>query len=178
MTDQEWIQKLGDALGLEDIRTDEDPEAFVQKIENEVSGIRKTVDDQKTEIESLRELSQGGDDPDGTLQKVLTEVSGLRKQIDDQNTEIASLRSDTKGGKEYRQARIEEAIKQGVRADGDDFDEEFHREYYADLPLEKIEVHIAKHKKRADAALPAGRRSSDTHEPPPERKRRRGRVKR
>ena len=37
------------------------------------------------------------------------------------------------------------------------------------LPLEKLEDHIAQNKKKGDAALPAGRSTTDTHEPPQER---------
>ena len=37
------------------------------------------------------------------------------------------------------------------------------------MPLEKLEEHIAQNKKKGDAALPAGRSTTDTHEPPPER---------
>ena len=53
----------------------------------------------------------------------------------------------------------------------DEFDEDYHREYYADLPLDKLEKAIESNKKIADAALPAGRSASDDHEPPPEKRR-------
>ena len=84
-------------------------------------------------------------------------------------TDLAALEVDAEDGKAYRQARIDEGIKQGNRAYGDDFDEEYHREYYGDMPLEKLEAHIAQNKKKGDAVLPAGRSTTDTHEPPPER---------
>ena len=131
MTDQEWIAKLRDALGVTDIRSTDEPDAVVEKLESE--------------------------------------VKGLREQIETQKDEIADLQTDAKDGKAYREARVEEAIKQGNRAYGDKFDEAFHREYYADLPLDKLEEQIANHKKLGDAALPSGRSTTDTHEPPPDK---------
>ena len=132
MTDQEWITKLRDALNIPDIRST--------------------------------------DEPDEVLQKMETEVGTLRKQIETQKDEIADLQEDAKDGKSYRKARIDEAIQQGTRAYGDAFDEEYHRDYYADMPLEQLEKHIAHNKQKGDEALPAGRTTTDTHEPPPEEK--------
>ena len=109
------------------------------------------------------------DEPDEVVKTLETEVTGLRAKVEEQKDEIADLQTDATDGKAYRQARIDEAIKQGNRAYGDDFDEDYHREYYADMPLEKLEAHIAQNKKKGDAVLPAGRSTTDTHEPPPER---------
>lgn len=131
MTDQEWIAKLRDAL--------------------EITSIRST------------------DEPDEVVQKLETEVTNLRQQIEDEKDKVADLQADAEDGKAYREARIEEAIKQGNRAHGEAFDEAYHREYYADLPMDKLNAAIENNKKIGDAKLPAGRSTSDTHEPPPER---------
>ena len=109
------------------------------------------------------------DEPDEVVKTLETEVTGLRTKVEEQKDEIADLQTDATDGKAYRQARVDEAIKQGNRAYGDDFDEEYHRAYYGDMPLEKLEAHIAQNKKKGDAVLPAGRSTTDTHEPPPER---------
>lgn len=131
MTDQEWIAKLRDALDVPSIRSTDEPDAVLEKLEGEVSGLREKVETQKDEI--------------------------------------ADLTADAEDGKAYRESRITEAIKQGNRAYGNDFDEAFNREYYADLPLAQLEKLIAQHKKLGDAALSAGRSTTDTHEPPPEK---------
>ena len=131
MTDQEWITKLRDALEIPTIKSTDEPDAVVEKLE--------------------------------------AEVTTLRGQVETQKDEIADLQDDAEDGKVYREARLEEAIKQGNRAYGKNFDEEFHREYYADLPLDKLEEQITHHKKIGDAALPAGRSATDTHAPPPEK---------
>ena len=131
MTDQEWIAKLRDAL--------------------EITSIRST------------------DEPDEVVQKLETEVTNLRQQIEDEKDKVADLTADAEDGKAYREARIEEAIKQGNRAHGEAFDEAYHREYYADLPMDKLNAAIENNKKIGDAKLPAGRSTSDAHEPPPER---------
>ena len=193
--DQEWIEKLRDALNVPSIRSTDEPDEVVKTLETEVSTLRTTVSTQKDEIADLTNASQdvdtarqqivttlrdaldlkdvrSTDEPDTVLEKVTGEVTGLREQVETQKDEIADLQAAAKDGEAYREARVEEAIKQGVRAYGDDFDEEYHREYYGDMPLEKLEDHIAQNKKKGDAALSAGRSTTDDHEPPPERNKR------
>lgn len=194
--DQDWIEKLRDALNVPSIRSTDEPDAVLKALETEVAGLRTTVSTQKDEIADLTAASEGvntdrqqqvtqlrdavglkdvrsTDDPDEVLEKVKTEVTGLREAVETQKDEIADLTRSAEDGKAYREARVEEAIKQGVRAYGDDFDEDYHREYYGEMPLEKLETHISQNKKKGDAALSGGNRStSDDHEPPPERNKR------
>ena len=131
MTDQEWTTKLRDALGVASIRSDDEPDAVVEKLE--------------------------------------TEVTTLRQQVEDEKDKVADLQADAEDGKAYRESRVEEAIKQGNRAHGEAFDEAYHREYYADLPMDKLNEAIASNKKIGDSKLSAGRSTTDTHEPPSER---------
>ena len=142
MTDQEWITKLRDALEIPTVKSTDEPDVVVQKLQEEVTTLRSDLGTEKDKIATMTETHK---------------------------TDLAALEVDAEDGKAYRQARIDEAIKQGNRAYGDDFDEEYHREYYGDMPLEKLEAHIAQNKKKGDAVLPAGRSTTDTHEPPPER---------
>ena len=195
MTDREWVDKLRDALKVPTLKSTDDPDAVVKALETEVAGLRTTISTQKDEIADLTSASQdvdtarqqfvttlrdaldlkdvrSTDDPDTVLENVTEEVTGLRSQVETQKDEIADLQAAAKDGEAYREARVEEAIKQGNRAYGDDFDEAYHREYYGDMPLEKLEEHITQNKKKGDAALPAGRSTGDEHEPPPERKKR------
>jgi len=122
------------------------------------------------------------DEPDAVVETLQAELTSLREKVEEQKDDIADLTLDAEDGKAYRQARVDEGIKQGVRAHGDDFDEEYHREYYADLPLDKLEKAIESNKKIGDTKLPEGRSTSDDHQPPPEKtqastrdRRRRGR---
>ena len=195
MTDQEWIEKLRDALKVPTLKSTDEPDAVVRALETEVAGLRTTVSTQKDEIADLTTASQdvdvsrqawveklrdalglkdvrSTDAPDAVLEKAKEEVTDIRGQVETQRDEIADLQAAAGDGKAYRDARVEEAIKQGNRAYGEDFDEEYHREYYGEMPLEKLETHIAQNKKKGDAALPAGRSTSDDHEPPPERNKR------
>ena len=142
MTDQEWITKLRDALEISTVKSTDEPEVVVQKLQEEITTLRSDLETEKDNIATLTETHK---------------------------TDLAALEVDAEDGKAYRQARIDEALKQGNRAYGDDFDEEYHREYYGDMPLETLETHIAQNKKKGDAVLPAGRSTTDTHEPPPER---------
>ena len=142
MTDQEWIAKLRDALEIPTVKSTDEPEAVVQKLQEEVTTLRSDLVTEKDKIATMTETHK---------------------------TDLEALEADAEDGKAYRLARIDEALKQGNRAYGDDFDEEYHREYYGDMPLEKLEAHIAQNKKKGDAVLPAGRSTTDTHEPPPER---------
>ena len=109
------------------------------------------------------------DEPEVVVNTLQAEVTSLREQVETLRDEKADFVKDAEDGKAYRKARVDEGIKQGIRAHGDDFDEEYHREYYADLPLDKLEKAIESHKKIADAALQGGRSTSDEHEPPPEK---------
>lgn len=195
MTDQEWIEKLRDALKVPTLKSTDEPDAVVKALETEVSNLRTTVSTQKDEIADLTTASQdvdtarqqfvttlrdaldlkdvrSTDAPETVLEKVTGEVTGLREQVETQKDEIADLQAAAKDGEAYRQARVAEAIKQGNRAYGEDFDEEYHREYYGDMPLEKLEDHIAQNKKKGDAVLGAGRSTRDEHEPPPDRNKR------
>ena len=142
MTDQEWITKLRDALEISTVKSTDEPDVVVEKLQTEVTTLRSDLETEKDNIATLTETHK---------------------------TDLAALEVDAEDGKAYRQARIDEALKQGNRAYGDDFDEEYHRAYYGDMPLETLETHIAQNKKKGDAALPAGRSTTDTHEPPPER---------
>ena len=103
------------------------------------------------------------DDPGTVVRQLESEVKNLREKIE-------QLTHDSELGKTFREARVEEAIKQGVRAYGENFDEAYHRAYYADMPIAQLEKHIAHNKKMGDAVLPAGRTTSDHHEPPAELK--------
>ena len=125
------------------------------------------------------------DEPDEVLKTLEAEVTSLREQNETLKDEKADLLLDAEDGKAYRQARVDEGIKQGIRAHGDDFDEEYHREYYADLPLENLEKAIDINKKIGDAKLPEDRSTTDTHQPPQDKtratardRRRRGRGRR
>ena len=132
MEDKDWVANLREKLGVSTIRSDDEPDVVLEKLETDVTELRETVETQRDEI--------------------------------------ADLQADAEDGQAYREARIEEAIKQGTRAHGEAFDEAYHREYYADLPMDKLNAAIENNKKLGDAALPAGRSTTDTHEPPPERK--------
>ena len=111
------------------------------------------------------------DEPDTVVETLQTEVGSLREQNETLKDEKADLLADAEDGKAYRESLIDEGIKQGNRAYGEKFDEEYHREYYADLPVDKLKEAIENNKKLGDAALPAGRATSDEHEPPPEKQR-------
>ena len=100
-------------------------------------------------------------DPNDVVQNLKTEVKILREKID-------QMTHDAEAGQTYRQGRVDEAIKQGIRAYGELFDEEYHRAYYAELPMDQLEKHIIHNQKIADTVLPTSRCTSDTHEPPPE----------
>ena len=111
------------------------------------------------------------DAPDAVVDTLQAEVTSLREQNEELKDEKADLLLDAEDGKAYRASLIDEGLKQGNRAHGDAFDEAYHREYYADLPIEKLKAAIESHKKIGDAELPAGRSTTDDHEPPPEKTR-------
>lgn len=175
MTDTEWIAQIREKLNIPDLGTTEDPETAIAALETEVTKLREAdTERNKQHVISLRDaLSlkdvRSTDDLDIVVEKAKTEIDGIRETVETQRDEIADLQADAEAGKAYRQARVDEAIKQGTRAYGDDFDEAYHREYYGAMPMDQLEKHIAHNKKKGDEALPAGRSTNDEHEPPPER---------
>ena len=50
MTDQEWIAKLRDALEITSIRSTDEPDEVVQKLETEVTNLRQQIETQKDDI--------------------------------------------------------------------------------------------------------------------------------
>ena len=111
------------------------------------------------------------DEPDEVIRTLEAEITSLREQTETLKDEKADLLLDAEDGKAYRESLVDEGIKHGNRAYGDKFDEEYHREYYADLPIDKLEAAVKHNKELGDAALPAGRSTTDTHEPQPEKTR-------
>lgn len=178
MKDAEWISGIRTALNLPDLGPSDDPEKFLEALTTEASNLREPdAERNKQHVISLRDALglkdvRSTDDLGTVIGKAKTEIEGIRETVETQRDEIADLQDSAKDGKAHREARVEEAIKQGNRAYGDDFDEAYHREYYSDMPLEQLEKHIAQNKKKGDAALPAGRSTSDDHEPPPEKNKR------
>lgn len=178
MTDQEWIAQIREKLNIPDLGTTEDPEPAIAALETEITKLREAdTERNKQHVLVLRDALglkdvRSTDALDTVVEKAKTEIEGIRETVETQRDEIADLQADAEAGSAYREARVEEAIKQGNRAYGDEFDEAYHREYYGDMPLEKLEAHIAHNKKKGDAGLPGGRRSTDDHEPPPERTKR------
>ena len=100
MTDQEWITKLRDALEIPTVKSTDEPDTVVQKLQEEITTLRSDLGTEKDKIATMTETHK---------------------------TDLAALEVDAEDGKAYRQARIDEALKQGNRAYGDDFDEEYHR---------------------------------------------------
>lgn len=154
----------------------ENPGPALAGLSTEVQNkIKENIMEDKDWVANLREklgvpTIRSDDEPDVVLEKLETEVSDLRQQLEDEKDKVADLTADAEDGKAYREARIEEAIKQGNRAHGEAFDEAYHREYYADLPMDKLNEAIENNKKIGDAKLPAGRSTIDNHEPPPEKR--------
>ena len=163
--------------------TDADPDLAASLAAGIRGYMEKNLMEDKEWIQALREkldvpAIRSTDEPDEVLTQLEGEMTSMRQKVEDQKDEIADLQADAEDGKAFREARIEEAVKQGNRAHGDAFDEAFHREYYADLPIEQLEKQIAENKKIGDQKLPAGRATTDTHEPPKEKTGIRARMKR
>ena len=126
---------------------------------------RETAIEKKREMEDVIEQIMTNDDKwINKLRKAL-DMQGLQTEVQELRQMVEQFTTDVDTAKTYRDTRIEEGIKQGIRAYGEHFDEAYHRAYYAEMPMEQLEKHIAHNKKMGDAALPAGRATSDTHEP-------------
>lgn len=82
---------------------------------------------------------------------------------------IAELEPAAKDGQQYRTDLVEEALAEGVRAHGKDFDSETYGETLRAAKIETIKRMRDDFKRMGDARLGGGRRSRDGHEPPADR---------
>lgn len=74
---------------------------------------------------------------------------------------VAELEPAAKDGQQYRSDLVEEALAEGVRAQGEDFDSETYEETLRNAPIKVIKRMRDDWKKTADAVLPSGRMTKE-----------------
>ena len=131
-----------------------DNRAFLEEIMNDkelLAGLRELL----SESDSVDD-----DDPEKVLSKLKTELTELRSKNN-------ILRKQADDGRAYRASLIEDAIAAGVRAFGDDFDTDFHTEYYRNVPIGTLKAFIEKNEEIAKGLLTGGRKTTDEPEGEP-----------
>jgi len=91
------------------------------------------------------------------VRNLVDEVKRLRAA----NAGIPELEKRAKDGDAYRTAMIDDAIKAGKRAVGEDFDEAQYRDILKDLPVASIKRMKDDWQKQGDARFPGGRETQD-----------------
>ena len=112
--------------------------------------------------------------PLGTLREVLT-AAGVELKATDEAAVLAAFRETVAEnarlrpladeGRAYRAAILEEALTEGVRAQGDAFKREQWESWLKAMPLEAVREHRDTWKQQGDAKLPGGRATREDADP-------------
>ena len=111
-----------------------------------------------------------------TTEMDLTKVrSMLNVQTDEEVQEgveklmkrLSELEPQAKDGVQYREDLVKDALAEGVRAQGADFDQATYEATLKTLPIAAVKRFRDDWKKVADKSLPAGRQSQDEEQTPP-----------
>lgn len=97
------------------------------------------------------------------------EEADLLAEIRAKMERIAELEPQAKDGRSYRSDLIGLAIAEGIRAHGENFDEETYRSMLETSNIEFIERMTADFRALADATLPSGRQTHEDGDPPAKR---------
>lgn len=92
------------------------------------------------------------------LKEEETVIQGVEKL----QQRIAELEPIAKDGQQYRSDLVEDALEEGVRAQGADFDRETYEETLRNAPIKVIKRMRDDWKKAADTSLPNGRQSQES----------------
>lgn len=92
----------------------------------------------------------------------LKEEETVIQAIEKLQQRIAELEPVAKDGQQYRSDLVEEALEEGVRAQGEGFDRETYEETLKSAPIKVIKRMRDDWKKTADTVLPNGRHSTDS----------------
>lgn len=111
------------------------------------------------EVAKIRSVLGLGGDGD-----VVGGIEKLNQALDEANKRINTLEPQAKDGVQYRSDLVAEALAEGVRAQGKEFDSELYENMLKDAPIPVIKRMRDDWKKVADAVLPAGRQSVEGDE--------------
>ena len=114
---------------------------------------------------------EGAEDVDAVRQEIADALVALKADVSDKlalvesipeelrsEEAIAQLSVEAEAGRTYKSDLVETAIKEGVRANGNEFDEKHWRAFLAEqTDLKVIQASIASFTKTADAKLSPGR---------------------
>ena len=94
----------------------------------------------------------------------LKEEETILKGIEKLQKRVTELEPAAKDGQQYRSDLIEEALSEGVRAQGADFDRETYEETLRNSPIKTIKRMRDDWKRTADTVLPSGRATAEKEE--------------
>jgi len=99
------------------------------------------------------------------VDRLNSEVKTLTGQVKEKDAEIVRLKPLADEGKQYRADLVAEALAEGVRAYGEEFDEETYRNLLEAAPLTTVKRMRNDWAKSAETRFVSGRQSGDAHEP-------------
>lgn len=121
------------------------------------------------------EAITSGAAPADQFERLVAELSTAAEIPDDQKSDVRAvsthLRQAIKDGLAYRERLVADALTEGVRLFGNDFDEAGSRALFAKADCEQIRAMGEQWRKQAEKMFPAGRQSSDESDLQPVSKR-------
>ena len=112
-----------------------------------------TVKEGETKLED--DLSQMAEKQDAAIPT----GTATDAEVESLKAEIAKLESLAKDGEAFRKEVIEDAVKAGVQAQGNDFPADTWKDTFAAMSIEAIRDIAKTFQKQAEAQIPAGRMS-------------------
>ena len=113
--------------------------------------------------------------PDHQFERLVTELAEAAGVPETDRTDVrtvaAQLRQAVKDGLAYRERVITDALTEGVRLFGNEFDQEATRALFVRADCEHIRSMMEQWRKQADKLFPVGRQTLDDAEPPAAEKR-------
>lgn len=96
-----------------------------------------------------------------TDEELVTGIEQMRSRLETATQRIKELEPQAADGSQYRADLVQEALAEGVRAQGDGFDHELYAQTLRSAPLQLVKRMRDDWKRLADALLPSGRTSVD-----------------
>lgn len=122
------------------------------------NGEKSMNEEQLMQVRTLLALGTDGD--------VMAGIEAMSKALADAQKRVVTLEVQAAEGAQYRNDLVQQALEEGVRAQGGEFDRSLYETLLKDAPLSVVKRMRDDWKKTADLLIPTGRKSKDEGDAP------------
>jgi len=144
------------------LNRDEQPD--VEVVEQEAPEIDERVTIFERVKTALADLT--GENVEAKLAGLLADRTASKQRVRVLETELAELKPLAADGKQYRADLVKDALAEGVRAYGDDFDSETYTILLKTADLTVVKRLLTDWRAIGESRLPSGRKTAETHDLP------------